>query len=268
MITDLNISLIQTFLHWEDIEQNLAHFDRLIDDIENSDLIVLPETFSTAFSMNSEELSEEMNGSAMQWMQQKAKQKNAVLCGSLILKEEEKIYNRCIWMRPDGTFDQYDKRHLFRMGEEHQFFTSGQERLIVDLKGWKICPLICYDLRFPVWSRNNFHIHDDQSVEAAYDLLIYMANWPEVRVTAWQKLLYARAIENQCYVAAVNRIGEDGLGVNCSGSSMVIDFKGELAWQANDQEEVVKTLTISKEALEKFRMKFPVGLDADQFTVL
>jgi len=262
----LNISLIQTHLYWEDIAQNLHHFDQLIKGVRETDLIILPETFSTAFSMSSDKLAEPIDGSAIQWMKQKAIETGAVICGSLILNEKDKIYNRCVWMRPDGTYEKYDKRHLFRMGEEDKHFTAGNEQLIVELKGWKICPLICYDLRFPIWSRNKFHTNN-QEVEASYDLLIYMANWPEVRVGAWEKLLYARAIENQCYVAAVNRIGEDGLGVNCSGNSMFIDYKGDANWQAENQKEEVKTISVNREELSRFRNKFPVGLDADKFEI-
>ena len=162
-------------------------------------------------------------------------------------------------MKPDGSFDKYDKRHLFRMGDEHNHFTAGSERLIVELKGWKICPQICYDLRFPVWSRNK---------KQEYDLLLYIANWPEVRIPAWEKLLYARAIENQCYVAGVNRIGIDGNGVNCSGNSMLIDSKGELIWKAKDLEEETKTVKVSLDDLNGFRKKFPVGMDADEFEVI
>ena len=266
-MSKLSITLIQTHLYWENIAQNLNHFDRLIDGIGETDLIVLPETFSTAFSMNSDALAETADGSAVQWMRQNALEKGAVICGSLILKEEGKVYNRCIWMKPDGTYEQYDKRHLFRMGEEDKHFTPGKERLIVEVKGWKVCPQICYDLRFPIWSRNQFEFHNEE-VKASYDLLIYMANWPEVRVGAWEKLLYARAIENQSFVAAVNRVGEDGLGVNCSGSSMLIDYKGDSLWEAEGQKEEVKTISLDSEELNRFRKKFPVGMDADQFEIV
>lgn len=256
---NLTINIIQSDLVWEDVAANLKAFTKKIKAVKQSDLIVLPETFSTAFSMNSEHLAEPMNGKTMTWMATMAKEKNTVLAGSAIIRENDHIFNRFIWMRPDGSFDKYDKRHLFRMGDEHNHFTAGSERLIVELKGWKICPQICYDLRFPVWSRNK---------KQEYDLLLYIANWPEVRIPAWEKLLYARAIENQCYVAGVNRIGIDGNGVNCSGNSMLIDFKGDLIWKAKDLEEETKTVKVSLDDLNGFRKKFPVGMDADEFEVI
>ncbi len=254
----LTVSIIQANLVWEDVDTNLKAFTKKIQSIESTDLIVLPETFSTSFSMNSETLAEPMNGKTMSWMAEIAQNKNAVVAGSAILKENNQIFNRFIWMRPNGSFEKYDKRHLFRMGNEHNHFTAGKERLIVELKGWKICPQICYDLRFPVWSRNK---------KQEYDLLLYVANWPEVRTAAWEKLLYARAIENQCYVAAVNRIGVDGEGVNCIGNSMFIDPKGELIWKAADAKEESSTTEIYLDELNDFRKKFPVGMDADDFEV-
>ena len=254
----LTVSIIQANLVWEDVDTNLKAFTKKIQSIESTDLIVLPETFSTSFSMNSETLAEPMNGKTMSWMAGIAQNKNAVVAGSAILKENNQIFNRFIWMRPNGSFEKYDKRHLFRMGNEHNHFTAGKERLIVELKGWKICPQICYDLRFPVWSRNK---------KQEYDLLLYVANWPEVRTAAWEKLLYARAIENQCYVAAVNRIGVDGEGVNCIGNSMFIDPKGELIWKAADAKEESSTTEIYLDELNDFRKKFPVGMDADDFEV-
>ena len=254
----LTVSIIQANLVWEDVDTNLKAFTKKIQSIESTDLIVLPETFSTSFSMNSETLAEPMNGKTMSWMAEIAQKKNAVVAGSAILKGNNQIFNRFIWMRPNGSFEKYDKRHLFRMGNEHNHFTAGKERLIVELKGWKICPQICYDLRFPVWSRNK---------KQEYDLLLYVANWPEVRTAAWEKLLYARAIENQCYVAAVNRIGVDGEGVNCIGNSMFIDPKGELIWKAADAKEESSTTEICLDELNDFRKKFPVGMDADDFEV-
>ena len=258
MMQNLSISVIQSDLVWEDIDANLKAFTQKIELVQQTDLIVLPETFSTSFSMNSEALAEAMDGKTMTWLAKIAKMKNAVVAGSAILKEDNQIFNRFIWMKPDGTFEKYDKRHLFRMGNEHEHFSGGNERLIVELKGWKICPQICYDLRFPVWSRN---------IKQEYDLLLYVANWPEVRIAAWEKLLYARSIENQCYVAAVNRIGIDGEGVNCIGNSMLIDPKGELLWKAANQKEETKTIELSLENLNEFRRRFPVGMDADEFNV-
>ena len=254
---NLSVTIIQKNLVWENARANLEAFTKTISSIVFTDLIILPETFSTGFSMNSAALAEPMGGLTMSWMANLAKLSDAVIAGSLILMEDEKIYNRFIWMRPDGSFEKYNKRHLFTMGNEHKHYTKGQENLIVELNGWKICPQICYDLRFPVWSRNNS--------KTPYDLLIYVANWPEVRIAAWEKLLYARAIENQCYVVAVNRIGIDGEGVNCTGNSMLIDPKGELIWKATDQKEETKTTQLSLKNLNDFRKKFPVMEDADEF---
>jgi len=266
-MNSLRLSLIQTKLYWEDIAKNLSHFDQLIDQIDSTDLILLPETFSTAFSMNSKTLAEPMNGLAVSWLKNKAKSIKTAIGGSIIITENGKIYNRFIVCKEDGELLFYDKRHLFRMGEEDRHFSPGKQLLDFNLKGWNIRPQICYDLRFPVWSRNKFKPLADGSISADYDLLVYVANWPEVRVTAWQKLLYARAIENQAYVAAVNRIGKDGNGVNCSGSSMLIDYKGDLLWQAQEEKEVIQTMTLEKEPLIAFRLKFPVGLDADEFSI-
>ena len=255
---DLTVTIIQTNLYWENPTANRKHFGQLFKQIRRTDLILLPETFSTAFSMNSKSLGEEMNGETMRWLARSAVELNTVIAGSLIIKEEGKIFNRFLFVSPKGEIEFYDKRHLFRMGEEHNHFTAGEERLIYELKGWKICPQICYDLRFPVWSR--------KQNEVEYDLLVYAANWPEARKSAWEKLLYARAIENQTYVAAINRIGEDGNGVNCAGGSSVIDPKGDLIWNAQES-EAVKTITFSKKSLADFRKKFPLGLDADNFEI-
>lgn len=258
MQSDLKLSLIQTDLVWENPKANQEKFSLLISKLEETDLIILPETFNTGFSMDSKKLAEKMDGSTITWMRNEAQKVNSVICGSLIIEENSKYYNRFIWMKPDGTIQHYDKRHLFRMGEEHKSFTNGTDKLIINYKGWKICPMICYDLRFPVWSRN----------QEQYDLLIYVANWPEVRINAWEKLLYARAIENQCYVAAANRIGVDGVGVNCTGNSMLIDPKGDVIYKAKDQMEAINTSSISLSELHDFRKKFPVAMDADKFNVI
>ncbi len=254
-MADLKITLIQTKLHWENVEANLAMFAEKITSIkESTDLILLPEMFSTGFSMNPETLAEEMNGRAMNWMYEQAKAKNAVVCGSLIIKENDKYYNRLIWMRPDFAFSFYDKRHLFRYGEENNHYSGGHAKIIEELNGWKICPLVCYDLRFPVWSRNREN----------YDLLLYIANWPERRNHAWKSLLVARAIENQTYVAGLNRVGDDGNNIYHSGDSSLIDYKGEIIFQ-QAKEEFVKTFTLTKEPLEAYRKEFPVLMDRDEF---
>lgn len=256
---NLSVTLIQTNLYWENSTANLAMLEEKIAQItEPTDLIILPEMFNTGFTMNVEKVAEPMNFFVMKWMKQQATQSKAVITGSFIVKENEQYFNRLIWMRPDGSYEKYDKRHLFRMGGEHHSFTGGSEKIIVELKGWKICPLICYDLRFPVWSRN---------VNQAYDLLIYVANWPAVRSIVWDTLLKARAIENQAFVVGVNRVGTDGMDLLYSGNSTIIDFKGNPIFYQRDY-EVVETYVLNKKNLESFREQFPAYLDADTFEIL
>jgi omega-amidase len=288
---DLSVTIIQTSLYWENPTANLANLEEKIATISTqSDLIILPEMFTTGFTMNAKTVAEPMNFTTFKWMRQQAKQTKAVITGSYIVKEGGKYYNRLLWMRPDGTFEKYDKRHLFRMGGEHHHFAGGSERLIVELKGWKICPLICYDLRFPVWSRN-FQQEEggkeevkmgkeigDNSIPHTYDLipttpnlnydiLIYVANWPAVRSQVWDTLLQARALENQSYCIGVNRVGEDGMGLNYSGNSAVIDFKGNQLFYQKDT-EVINNQILSKKELDDFRTKFPAYLDADEFEII
>lgn len=259
-MNDLTITIIQTALHWEDKEKNLDMFSQKIDVIsEPSDLIVLPEMFTTGFSMMPEKLAESMNDETIKWIKEKAKKKNCVITGSFICEENGKYFNRLIWMNPDGTFNTYDKRHLFRLGDEDQHYSGGDKKIIVDLKGWKICPLICYDLRFPVWSRN--------TQQNSYDVLIYIANWPERRSSAWKTLLPARAIENQSYVVGLNRVGHDGNGITHSGDSMAINAKGEIISKIKPNEESVETITLSYTELSEYRKLFPVMLDADSFEI-
>ena len=253
---DLKISLIQTNLFWEDTDRNLEHLAAHIAKItEPTDLIVLPEMFSTAFSMSVETLAEEMNGKTMQWMLDIAQRHRCEITGSLIIKDEGKFYNRLIWMRPDATFDFYDKRHLFAMGNEHHAYTAGDKPLIVTLNGWKICPMICYDLRFPVWMRNQNEV---------YDLLLIVANWPEKRSLHWRTLIPARAVENLSYVAAVNRIGNDGNDIAHIGDSMVISPNGETLYHKQNDEDVF-TLSLSADELLKTRRYLPFLKDADNF---
>lgn len=262
----MKVTLIQTHLYWEDHNKNLAHFDTLLNSLkEESDLIVLPEMFSTGFSMNPKKVAEPSNGKCLQWLKQKAKEKNAVITGSVAVEEKGNYYNRLLWVEPDGNFKTYDKRHLFRMAKEHDHYTAGTEKIIPLIKNWKICPLICYDLRFPVWSRNQFKKISETNSEAQYDLLIYVANWPEVRNYPWKQLLIARAIENQSYVVGVNRIGKDGNGFSHSGDSVVINPRGEIISKTEAHKESIETLNLDKNYLEEFRKIFPVGLDADDF---
>ncbi len=257
---NLRITIIQSNLHWEDVDANLQMFEEKISSIEDTDIILLPEMFSTGFSMKPELFAEEMpaldggNGKVVTWMRAMAEQKQAVICGSVMIKRNEKFFNRLIWFEPNGIFYTYDKRHLFSMGDENNHYTAGTKKLIVDYKGWKICPLVCYDLRFPVWSRNTEN----------YDLLFYVANWPERRIHAWKSLLVARAVENQCYTIGLNRVGEDGNKIYHSGDSSVIDMKGEILLQQSDI-ETVQTVALSKSALDDYRKEFPVLSDSDEF---
>jgi len=252
--TKLNLSLVQPDIFWEDINSNLEHLDGLLSRVsESSDLILLPEMFSTGFSMNVRKLAETKNGKAFQWMLTKAKQYQSAITGSIIFTENNKFYNRLFWVNPDGNWFSYDKSHLFRMGREDKFYEKGNNRIIVNYKGWRICPLICYDLRFPVWSRNN----------NAYDLLIYLANWPAARNHVWNILLRARAIENQCFVAGVNRVGRDGENIHYVGESCLVHPKGYLATGIHDPSEQVLNYTISMKELIDFRQKFPVLSDGD-----
>ena len=256
MIKNLNISIIQTELHWEDKEKNLDAFSSYINSIESpTDLIVLPEMFNTGFSVKPEKLAETHFGETTQWLAQKASEKNCIITGSIIAVDKGEYFNCLIWMQPNGDYQYYDKRHLFRMANEHHLYTGGNEKLITELNGWKICPLICYDLRFPIWSRNR----ND------YDVLIYVANWPAVRSHAWKTLLQARAIENQAYVVGVNRIGKDGNGIEYSGDSMIVDPKGFQISKTPANTNSVETLSISFSELEKYRSQFPVAMDADNF---
>jgi len=268
---NLKITLIQSDLHWENVDENLAMFSAKIDSItEETDIIILPEMFNTGFSMESEKLAEHMSGKTVSWMMQMAKNTNAVIVGSLIITENIPLsggvrggfFNRLVWAQPNGDYYTYDKRHLFRMADEHEYFSPGRDLLIVHYKGWRICPLICYDLRFPVWSRNV-----TEKGETAYDCLIYIANWPAARKAPWSKLLEARAIENQCYVVGVNRVGQDGKQIDYSGNSAVIKPKGEEVSTIPENENITQTHTISLDELNDFRAKFPVGMDADEFEV-
>lgn len=260
---DLKLALIQADLFWEDTAKNLAAFDAKIHAVEDgTDLIVVPEMFNTGFSINPEHISEPPQGNTFNWMKQKAKQKNAAISGSVITQENDHYFNRLYWVFPDGTHRQYDKKHLFRLGKEWQVFSAGSQKTIVEYKGWKICPLICYDLRFPVWSKNRMI-----NGEFEYDLLIYVANWPQIRSYVWKHLLIARALENQAYVVGVNRVGTDGNNINHTGDSMVLNAGGEIIAQAKAFKEEILKAKISMLELENFREKFRFSLDWDDFTI-
>jgi len=257
----LTVTLIQTDLSWEDKAGNLRMLEEKINDIsEQTELVVLPEMFSTGFSMNADQLAEESDGQTLDWMKRIAAAQRIILTGSVIFKEEEKFYNRAVWMLPDGNYGIYDKRHLFAYGKENEYYSAGNKRLIAQVKGWRINLQVCYDLRFPVWARNRA----DANGQPEYDLLIYMANWPAKRSHAWKTLLCARAIENQCYVIGVNRTGEDGNGLQYSGNSMVIDPLGEVLYHHADTEDIF-TVTLDKEHLREVRKTFPFLKDADDF---
>jgi omega-amidase len=279
-MSSLTITLIQTDLHWEDKQANLDMLSKKIESIkEKTEVIILPEMFSTGFSMNTELLAENMNGETIQWMKKISAEKNSVLTGSIIIEDsstndrgDKRYFNRLIWMLPNGDYGYYDKRHLFAYGDEHSHYHAGNKRLIASVKGWKINLLVCYDLRFPVWSRQSLlsfgpdSHREGSGVRSEYDLLIYVANWPQRRNHAWKTLLQARALENQCYVAGVNRVGDDVKGIHYSGDSMIVDPLGEILYE-KENEEAIFTYTLEKEKLHDVREKFPFWKDADAFTI-
>lgn len=275
-MSSLTVTLIQTNLHWEDKKANLDMLEKKISSIrEKTMLVILPETFSTGFSMRPEALAETMDGTAVQWMKRIAAEKKIILAGSLIIEEEGSYYNRLIWMLPNGQYGYYDKRHRFAYGGEDEHFTAGSRRLIASVNGWKVNLLICYDLRFPVWARQRLEHasvnpgSDGQGAQTSleYDLLVYVANWPDRRSHAWRTLLQARAIENQSYVIGVNRVGNDGNGMAHSGHSMIVDPMGEVLYQKADEEDVF-TFTLSKEKIDDVRTKLPFWKDADHFRIV
>lgn len=262
-MSTLTITCIQTVLHWEDKAANLKMLREKINSIkEKTEIVILPEMFSTGFSMRAKDLAEEMSGDTIAWMKSIAGSKKVILTGSLIIEQNEEYFNRLVWMLPNGQYGYYDKRHLFAYAEEDQYFTPGTKRLIASVKGWKINLLVCYDLRFPVWARQQL-----QPDGPEYDVLVYVANWPERRNHAWKTLLQARAIENQCYVIGVNRVGKDGKDIYYSGDSMVVDPMGEILHQRAHDEEVF-TVALDKAKLDEIRMKLPFWKDGDVFNIL
>jgi omega-amidase len=256
-MANLRVSLVQTDLVWENPSANCAQLEEKLAALGGStDVVVLPEMFASGFSM-SETGAEIGKGPALQWMQVQANRLGALIVGSLKVKQQNSFYNRLYAVQPDGTYSSYDKRHLFRMGDEHKFYQSGDQRVIVSYKGWNIALFICYDLRFPVWSRN---------VSMAYDAAIYVANWPAPRANAWRTLLQARAIENLAYVVGVNRVGTDANALTYAGDSLLVDFKGDLALDLKSKDQIL-TSELSLESLAEFRAKFPAHLDADSFSL-
>ncbi|MFC5283247.1 amidohydrolase [Pedobacter alpinus] len=255
----LKVTLLQAYLFWENIDKNLQNLSLKLSAIrEKTDIIILPEMFTTGFTMNVKGLAEEMGGKTMQWMQEKANRYNAVITGTIIISENGNYYNRLIWMKPDGTYEYYDKKHLFGMAKEDEVFTAGNKKLIVDLNGWKIMPVICYDLRFPVWLRNH---------KEYYDLLLVVANWPEKRAKHWNTFIPARAIENQAYIIALNRVGHDGNEIYYCGDTTCLDPQGNVVYYKRDEEDLY-TFTIYKDEVAKTREAMPFLKDADDFEIL
>ncbi|MEJ7769804.1 MAG: nitrilase family protein [Chitinophagaceae bacterium] len=279
-MNSLTLTIIQSDLHWEDKAANLHMFENKINAIrEKTEMVVLPEMFNTGFTVKPELLAEKMDGPTLEWMKRIAAERRIILTGSLIIEENGKYYNRLVWMLPVGQFGYYDKRHLFGFAGEDQHYTAGNKRLIASVKGIKLNLQVCYDLRFPVWASqqsfaspllrkkrvSNFDAYKETE-HPEYDILVYVANWPERRKLAWTTLLQARAIENQCYVVGVNRVGKDGNGLLYSGDSMVIDPLGEILYQQTDQEDVF-TITLHKDRVDEVRNEFPFWKDADHFII-
>jgi omega-amidase len=292
IMSTLTITTIQSNLHWEDKAANLQLFEEKIRQLQQrTEIVILPEMFSTGFSMQTEKLAEQMDGPTVTWMKKLSAERKIILTGSLIIEENGNYYNRLVWMLPNGQYGYYDKRHLFGYGQEDQHYTPGNKRLIASVKGWKINLLVCYDLRFPVWSRqkpahaeladlvasemeaHDFPVAPPQEAGSSitehgpeYDVLVYVANWPERRNHAWKTLLQARAIENQCYVVGVNRVGNDGNGIYHSGDTMIVDAMGSVLYTKPHDEDVF-TITLQKESLEEVRNKLPFLKDADRFLI-
>jgi predicted amidohydrolase len=259
---DLQMLCVQANLVWEDAPANHHKLAALLAPFASADLILLPEMFASGFTMQAQRVAQTMQGPSVAWMQALAHEKNALVVGSLVITEADQFYNRLIWAEPDGTLRHYDKRHCFRMAGEHEVYTPGQQKLIAEWRGWRICPLICYDLRFPVWSRNPYA----GTPETGYDLLVYVANWPERRAAHWRNLLEARAIENLAYVAAVNRAGTDANAIAYRGDSGLLDWHGEWLAHLAGGEGVVQT-TLAAQPLLDFRKQFPAWMDADAFAL-
>jgi omega-amidase len=258
MKNELKIIGIQAALIWENPKQNIAFFEKKIAPLENDiDLIVLPEMFTTGFTMNPEKVAEKMNGFSVSWMQKIAKEKQTAICGSLVISDFNKFYNRFVFVHPSGEIESYNKKHSFTLAGEDKVYTSGTKKIIIEYKGWKICPLICYDLRFPVWARNTEN----------YDLLIYVANWPVARVSAWDTLLKARAIENMSYVVGVNRTGKDANNYEYTGNSVLIDYLGNALSSLEKNELGNVTATFVKSNQDNIRKKLGFLTDKDSFKI-
>jgi len=257
----LTVTLVQPNLHWHQPAANRAMLTDLLnsalDSVGLTNLIVLPEMFTTGFTMDARAQAEPTDGPTLDWMREQAAHHQAVLTGSVLVNEDKLFYNRLLWVRPDGSYTSYDKRHLFRLAGEHEVFTAGSQRLVEEWCGWRIMPLVCYDLRFPVWSRND--------PARPYDLLLYVANWPQPRIEAWNMLLRARAIENVSYVVGANRVGSDGVSQAYPGQSAILDMQGNYLAQAGNMNTVL-TRTLQAQPLQEFRQNMPFLLDADAFS--
>lgn len=254
----LKVALVQTDLVWEAPDENRRVIGEKVYRLEQEvDLIILPEMFTSGFTMNPASVAETMQGETLLWLQEIAKRKQAAILGSLVIEQEEKYYNRLLFVQPDGSILYYDKRHLFTLAGENEAYTAGTEKLVIDYKGWKICPMICYDLRFPVWSRN----------VDSYDFLIYIANWPKPRIEAWETLLKARAIENVSYCAGVNRIGVDSNGYEYTGNSVVFDPLGKTLFSVASNENAIAIVQLDKSYVSATREKLPFLEDRDSFTL-
>ncbi|WP_242107812.1 amidohydrolase [Luteimonas aquatica] len=269
-MNDLRVSLVQGATRWHDPAGNRDYYGELIAPLRGTtDLVLLPETFTSGFSNEAIDKAETMDGPTVAWIMEQARRLDAAVAGSVQLRAEDgagasKVFNRLLWATPDGGLRHYDKRHLFRYAKEHERYAAGRERLVVEWKGWRINPLVCYDLRFPVFARNRFDVEREGGMD--FDLQFYVANWPSARAYPWKTLLRARAIENLCYVAGLNRVGTDGNGLHYSGDSAVIDFLGHPVSECTD-EEVVTTTTLQAAELAAHRARFPAMLDGDRFRI-
>jgi predicted amidohydrolase len=257
-MSTLNITTVQTDIKWLNVTDNLKSLEAKLKNIKNSDLILLPETFATGFAINLDIAESAINGPIISWLIQQANKLNTVIAGSVLVSQSNKKVNRFYWVWPDGSVKHYDKRHLFRLGNEGDHVIAGQKREVFDIKGVKILPLVCYDLRFPVWSRS----------KNDYDVMVNVANWPAARRNIWDTLLQARAMENQSYVIGINRVGDDGNGTGHSGGTAIYDFTGDALFKANDNEPNICTTMIDIAKLKEFKKAFPAHLDADEFEII
>jgi omega-amidase len=265
VMQSLRVSLVQGATRWHDAAANREYYGAFARALKGqTDLIVLPETFASGFTNETLHQAETMDGARLAWLRALAQEVGAAITGSMVIRDGERCFNRLIWARPDGSFETYDKRHLFRMAKEHERYAGGDKRLIVELSGWRICPMVCYDLRFPVWVRNRHGKRASDRFD--YDLAIFVANWPAPRREPWRTLLRARAIENLCYVVGVNRVGVDGNDLPYAGDSAAIDFVGTPLAELDAQEQVV-TVTLDPAALAAHRERFPAWMDADDFEI-